>query len=307
MSLTSLQLEERLNYICGSDSAVICGVSKWGNIIELWQEKIRQRIPKDISDNPHVKAGNFLESAVREWFEHETNLSVKLDGNLLKHPTIPYIAGNIDGRIGDDAIFEAKTSSSELGWGEQGENKIPDHYLLQVSHYMLVTDTKRAYVAVLIRGSDFRHYVIERNMKLEGMMIKKYEKFWNAVKTEIAPDASTGQEVLSLYGYESIQEPVIANGDMQEDIDKLEQLRVTIKESEDMKKKIEDKIKIYMGQKDTLLSTSGKIVATWKQTRETSRFDASAFKKENEQLYKKYTKACSSQRRFVIKQLNEGL
>jgi len=307
MSLTSLQLEERLNYICGSDSAVICGVSKWGNIIELWQEKIRQRTPKDISDNPYVKAGNFLEPSVIKWFESETGIEVTIDNNLIVHPTIPYLAGNIDGRVEDDAIFEAKTSSSELGWGEQGENKIPDHYLLQVSHYMMVTNTQKAYVAVLIRGSDFRHYVIDRNLKLEEMMLKKYEKFWHAVKTETAPEVSTGQEVLSLYGYASVQEPIIANGDIQEEIDKLEELKITIKESEEKKQKIEDKIKIYMGQNDTLLSTSGKIVATWKQTRETSRFDAPTFKKENEQIYKKYIKSCSSQRRFVIKQPNEGL
>lgn len=307
MSLNSDQLEARLDYICGSDSAVICGVSKWGNAIELWQEKTRQKTPKDISDNPYVKAGNFLESSVRKWFESETGIKVSIDNNLIVHKTIPYLAGNIDGRIGEDAIFEAKTSSSEIGWGEQGENKIPDHYLLQVSHYMMVTNTQKAYVAVLIRGSDFRHYVIERNLKLEAMMLRKYEKFWNSVKTETAPEVSTGQEVLSLYGYESIQEPITANGDMQVEIEKLEDLKIKIKESEIKKQEIEDKIKIYMGQKDTLLSTSGKIVATWKQTRETSRFDASAFKKENEKLYMKYIKPCSAQRRFVVKQPNEGL
>lgn len=302
MSLTEHQLEERLDYICGSDAAVICGVSPWGNIVKLWQEKTRQICHEDISDKPYIKAGNFLEPAVRSWFEDETGLKVIIHKPMIVHKTIPYLAGNIDGKVGDDAIFEAKTASYDEGWGLSGENRIPDHYLLQVSHYMMVADVKKAHIAVIIRGNDFRYYTIERNPKLEEMMLRKYKEFWKCVTKNIAPTPSNGEEVLSLYGYTSIEEQIIADYTIQEELQRLENVKESIKKATDLKDKLEDKIKIYMGQKDTLLSSSGKIVATWKQAQESRRFDLLTFKTENEDLYNKYTKTCSASRRFIFKQ-----
>jgi putative phage-type endonuclease len=306
MSLTSEQLEERLNYICGSDAAVICGVSPWGNIVQLWQEKTRQIHRKDISDNPYIKAGNFLEPAVKAWFEHETGLKVTIDNNLIVHPEIPYLAGNIDGRVGDDAIFEAKTASHDEGWGQTNHNQIPDHYLLQISHYMLVANVQKAHVAVLIRGNDFRYYTIERNPKLEEMMLRKYREFWKCVTKNIAPTPSNGAEVLSLYGYRSIEDQVTADNDIEENLEKLNHVRESIKKASELKDKLEDKIKIYMGQKDTLLTTSGKIAATWKEAAESRRFDMQAFKEENEELHNKYVKTGAASRRFIFKQQQEG-
>ncbi len=306
MSLTEKQLDERLDFICGSDAAVICGVSPYSNQIQLWQEKTRQIKAKDISDKPSVKAGNFLESAVRKWFESETGLEVTIDERLIIHEDIPYMAGHIDGWVGEDAIFEAKTTSYEHGWGEHGDNTIPDHYLCQVAHYMAVCDVKKAYVAVLIRGTDFRYYIIERNPKLEEMLIRKQKEFWNCVKKNIAPLPMSGQEVISLHGYKSINEPVLADGEINELVINLKDIRQTEDELSKRKKVIEDKIKVFMGEKDTLLDLNGRIAITWKGAVPSKRFDANAFKASNEEEYSKYIRECSSSRRFLIKQ-PEGL
>jgi len=306
MSFTFEQQEQRLNHICGSDAAVICGISPWNNIIKLWQEKTRLKVSEDISDDPRVKAGIMLEPIVRAWFEDVTGLKVDVHAEFIEHGTLSFLGGHVDGLVGDDAIFEAKTAGYDDGWGAQGENIIPDHYLMQVAHYMMITDRKKAYVAVLIRGSDFRHYVIERNYQLEKMIINQYKKFWENVLTNIAPEPKNGDEVLSLYGYKSIAEPIVADGDIQNDLDTLENIKQTLKKANEVKDKLEDRIKIYMGQKDTLLTLNGKIAATWKQAQESVRFDLTAFKKENKELHDKYVKSSTASRRFVLKQ-QEGL
>ena len=306
MSLTREQLDERLNYICGSDAAVICGISPYNNKIQLWQEKTKQITPKDISDKPCIKAGNFLEPAVREWFESETGMKVTTDPRLLIHESIPYMAGHIDGWVGTDAIFEAKTAAYDYGWGEQGDNIIPDHYLCQVAHYMAVTDVNKAYVAVLIRGTDFRYYLIERNKKLEEMLLRTQSEFWNCVKKNIAPTPTSGDEVISLHGYRSISESMVADGEINELLISLKDLRLNEANIAKNKKAIEDKIKVFMGEKDTLLDQNGKIAITWKGTASSKRFDANAFREENKDEYSKYIREVSSSRRFLIKQ-QEGL
>jgi len=306
MSLTAKQLEQRLDYICGSDAAVICGISPYNNKIKLWQEKTRQIHSEDISHKACIKAGNFLEPAIRTWFEEETGLKVTLDPNLIIHKDVPYMAGNIDGWVGDDAIFEAKTASYDIGWGEQGENTIPDIYLCQVAHYMAVCDVKRAYVAVLIRGNDFRHYVIDRNKKLEEMILRTQKSFWDCVRTRVAPRPMSGAEVISLHGYKSIKEPVVADGTIQQSLLTLEEIKQTIKKLDVQKQEVEDKIKIFMGQNDTLLSQSGKIAVTWKSAKSTKRFDAISLREDDIETYSKYIKEFSASRRFVLK-TKEGL
>jgi putative phage-type endonuclease len=302
MSLSQNQLNERLNYICGSDAAVICGVSPYANHIELWQEKTRQITPKDISHKACIKAGNFLEPAVRSWFEAETGLKVTTDDRLIVHDKIPFMAGHIDGWVGTDSIFEAKTSSYDYGWGETGTGDIPDHYLCQVAHYMAVCDVKKAYVAVLIRGTDFRFYVIERNMKLEEMLIRKQEEFWECVKKNYPPRILSGQEVISLHGYKSVEESLVATGEISELLINLRDIRLEEDRMSKTKKDLEDKIKVFMGEKDTLLDLSGKIAVIWKSSKPTKRFDATRFKEDNEREYSKYVKECSASRRFLIKQ-----
>lgn len=304
--LTQEQLEERLNYICGSDCATILGLNPYSNKVKLWQEKTGNITPEDISNKPYVKAGNFLEPAIRAWFEAETGLKVTLEPNLIVHPLLPWMAGNIDGRINEHEILEIKTTSCDRGWGKQGENKIPDNYLCQITHYMAVTCAKVCHVAVLIRGTDFRTYRFERNIELEDIVIEKEQKFWELVQKKECPEVTNADEILSLHGYHSDATSVVADADIDMSLQILDNVRVALKSIEEEKKKIEDKIKIFMGKNDTLLGVDGKIAVTWKACAPSKRFDSNAFKKENESEYFKYVKPCESSRRFVIK-TTEGL
>lgn len=303
MSLTAEQLEQRLDYITGSDASVICGVSPWGNIVDLWRQKLRLTQAPDISSNTHVKAGNYLEPAVRQWFCDEAAKDVETDAAFIIHPNIPYMAGNIDGRIkGENAIFEAKTTARADNWGEQGEFLIPDYYLCQVAHYAACEkDCERAYIAVLIRGSDFRWYTYERNDKLEQMIIEKEAKFWDCIKKEQAPEPRNSDEVISLYGYQCKDEPVIADGDLSIAVDELRDTKAIIKDAQDKQKKLEDKIKVYMTDKSTLLNIDGKIAATWKVSKPRKTFDSKALELDNRELYEKYTKEGKPSRRFLLK------
>lgn len=302
MSLTTEQLEARLGYITGSDAAVICGVSPWGNIIDLWRYKCRLAQAPDISQSPFVKAGNYLEPAIRKWFVDETGKEVILEPNLIVHKDIDFLAGNIDGRLtNESAILEIKTTSRPDGWGDDGENIIPFHYLCQISHYMAVCDVDRSYVAVLIGGNDFRIYTIERNKRLEIVLIQKELEFWECVKTETPPEPRTGEEVLSLYGAETLPAPLIADGHIQELLEGLRECKRNIAVYEEKSTHLEDCIKVYMGKNDSLLDLAGMPAISWKSAKGAMRFDSKKFSEENQALYEKYLKQSNPTRRFLIK------
>ncbi len=306
--LTEEQLEQRLNYICGSDCATILGLNPWSNRVKLWQEKTRQIVSDDISHKPAVKAGNFLEPAIREWFQSETGLKVTEEPNMIIHPLHKWMAGNIDGWVGEDKkeILEIKTTSCDKGWGKQGENKIPDNYLCQISHYMAVTCAEVCHVAVLIRGTDFRTYRYTRNIELEDIIIEKEQEFWKLVKDGNPPEPLTSDEIVSFHGYHAVKESVMANEEIQKNIELLQEVKKKLKLVEEEKLTLEGKIKLFMGQNDTLVDQNGKIAATWCAPYESKRFDSNKLKKDNPDMYKDYIKLCKYPRKFSLK-TNEGL
>jgi len=305
--LTKEQLENRINYIGGSDAPIILGLSNYKNRVELWQEKTGQIEPRDISDNPYVKAGNFLEPSIRTWFEHETGLKISHENEFYEHPEHDFIGGHIDGWIkSENAIFEAKTAASDKLWGTIESNEIPDPYLVQITHYMAITGAAKAYVAVLIRGVDFRYYVIERNKKLEDLVIEAERAFWNLVMNNNPPEPLTAGEFISLNGYKCIKEPIVATNEVEDCLKNLDQVNLKLSSLAKQKEYLSDKIKVFMGQRDTLTESTGKILATWKETKPSIRFDVEAFKKDRPEDYINYTKTCSGSRRFIVK-TNEEL
>lgn len=303
MSLTEQQKEQRLNFITGSDAAVICGVSPWGNIIDLWREKCRLKEQEDISDLPHVKAGIMLEPAVANWFEHETGKLCEIDTNFQIHKSIPWMGGNIDRRItGEDAILECKTSSNAAAWGADGDNSIPDYYLCQVAHYSAVCDIERAYVAVLLHGKDFRWYTYERNIKLEEKLIEKEREFWECVQNGIPPTPRTNAEIISLYTQSTSIDPINAHETIEIVCAQLKSLKAEIKDLDGRKEELEAIIKGYMKDKATLLSADGtRKLATWSNARGAIRFDANALAKDQPTLYSFYLRQHKPTRKFLIK------
>jgi putative phage-type endonuclease len=298
-------VKDRMDYIGGSDAPILMGLSPYENSIDLWRLKTGQIQPKDLSDNKYVKAGIMLEPAIIKWFEDETGLNVVNNNVFYFHKEHEFIAGHLDGWIeSENAVFEAKTSSSDKGWGPKGSNQIPDHYLIQISHYMLVTGADKAYIAVLIRGIDFRYYVINKNERLQEIILQKEIAFWQKVQSNIIPDPLNNREIISLNEYKSTDGSVCADTDIQSCIERLEQVNFQMSVLSDEKDKLSDRIKVFMGEKDTLLDINGKIAATWKGAKQSRRFDLEAFKKDKPDEFMNYNKSFNSSRRFLIK-INE--
>jgi putative phage-type endonuclease len=302
MALTELQLQERMHYIGGSDASTICGVNPYGNIIELWQEKLGLKEIEDISDKPSIRAGNYLEPVVAQWFQDDTNKLVEIANKTFYHKTIPYMAANIDRRLTDEkAILECKTASRDDNWGADADNTIPDYYMCQLAHYCAVCDVDLAYIAVLIRGSDFRWYTYHRNQKLEDMIIKKEKEFWDCVKNEIPPVPRTPDEIISLYSQATDEEPLIIDEDIEEYLEQLIVNKQNLKSLDGAIKICETRIKAYMKNHDILHDRKGKPCVTWRNSKGAVRFNAKKFAEEHEKLYEQYLYTGKPTRTFRIK------
>jgi putative phage-type endonuclease len=301
--LNAQQLLDRLNYITGSDAAVICGLSPFKTKASLWLEKTKRQEQEDISNANYIKFGNYMEEGVAKWFEAESGkkLCEKSD-SLLIHPEHKWMAGNIDFRLKfENAILECKTALTADGWGD-GENIIPPAYLMQVAHYCAVGGFDKAYIAVVFSMTrEMRWYEYERNMELESKLINLEKDFWfNHVLADVAPEPQNEEDVLALYKT-TTETPAIASEEVVEKVYELKDIKKQKKEMEFKEKECRDKITSFMKDCSAIVDASGNILVTYKMTAAGERFDVKSFSAENPVIYKEYTKPSQPQRRLLVK------
>jgi putative phage-type endonuclease len=302
--ITEQQRQARTSGIFGSDAAAICGKSPWKTPMDIWLEKTGRVEPEDISDKAAVKAGNYLEPVITKWFTDENpHLVVVPESHTFVSPMYKWMQGHLDGIIYQDeqpvGVFEAKTTNAfnKDAW----DDRVPDDYLLQVTHYMAVSGLSCAHMAVLIGGNDFRQFYFKRNMDLENLLVAKERHFWEEyVLKDIAPPLKTEADAIALYP-ESVAKEVMVCNDIHETVRQLRMVKAQIKDWESHEKALRDKVCAYMGDADMLVDAAHNPLVTWRSTKGSSKFDEKMFAREQEETYLKYIVNVPGHRRMLIK------
>lgn len=301
----NISREDWLNFrnkgIGGSDVAALCGINKYKSSVELWMEKTGQIKPKESGEAAYW--GTKMEPIIREEFTTRTNLKVNIVNSILKHEKYDFMLANIDGIVYDtkfgNCIFEAKTASAFKQ--SQWEKSIPEEYMLQIQHYMAITNFKAAYIAVLIGGNQFIYKLIRRDEELIDMIIKIENDFWNHVCANTPPkiDGSEASTELLNRLYPSCMEnsKIILPDEALNILNQYNLYKEKEKEVSEMKNEAANKLKSMIGDNETAVVKNW--IITWK-TIYSEKFDSKKLKKEEPELYKKYT-VKSSFRRLNIK------
>lgn len=174
--------------IGGSLVGTIAGLNKWESGYTAWA-KYTGKIPNEVPDSPAMEWGRRLESVVMDKFQDEhPNLEIMREVGTWQNLERPYQIANPDGiamdPFGNLAVIEIKTARFPDDW-DQG---VPLYYLTQVQWYLSCLGIQRAYVAVLIGGSDYREYEIEADHFQQMADIALVEQFLDAVAKDKAPD-----------------------------------------------------------------------------------------------------------------------
>ncbi len=294
-------LRLRRQGIGGSDASVVCGINRYKSPIELWLDKTDQLPYQEAGEAAYW--GTILEPLVASEFTKRTGIEVNRQKQLLQSKEYPFMLANLDGICEDldhgTCIFEAKTASAYKA-GEW-EDTIPDEYMLQIQHYMAVTEYKGAYISVLIGGNTFKWRFIERDEELIAMLIQLESEFWSYVQSETPPpldgsDASV--KFLADRFPNSVPKSQIALPDTAVNlIAEYTAVSEQIKTVTEQKQKAENLLKEMLG--DNEIGTVGDKIITWKSVSQ-ERLDSKTLKTEHPTLFKKYSNK-TSYRRFSIK------
>jgi len=302
MGLSQQQIEVRATGLGGSDAAAAVGLSRWKSRYQLWLEKTGHAEPFTGNDATHW--GNMLEPIVRQEYANRTGLSIITPGETLKHPDFPFVLANIDGIVPDDRIVECKTGRPSNDWGEPGTSEIPEEYVLQVQHYLMVTQLPRADVPVLLGGNDFRIYHIEADGETQALLLQGEREFWELVQRNEPPEPETPEDIRRRWP-KSQDKPRIASGEIAAELQHLLIINRAHKENEERIERMKADIQKYLGECDTLVDERGRKLATWKTAKGATRFDAKAFEQAHPDLYREFCRPTEGSRRFLLKEIDE--
>lgn len=309
VSTVNLDKSEWLRYrkqgVTGTDAAAIVGMHPYCSAFDVYQDKITDEI-EDI-DNESMRQGRDLEEYVAIRFGEETGMKVRRARAIYRNEQHPWLLADFDRLIvGQRAGLECKTVSpySADKWAN---GKTPEHYVLQVQHYLAVSGFDCWYIAALIFGTELVIRKIERDEELIRNLITIEERFWNhnVIGRNIPdPDGSKAySEVLKTQYFNCRKDNEIQLFGLEEDIRRREELNELLKKLEKEKNCIDQKIQLQLGQSDAVYATAGKYRIAWTPTIQ-KRINTDRLKTEQPELYNQYLYEIYS-KRFSVKEMHE--
>ena len=288
--------------IGGSDVSAVCGLNKYKSQFQLWAEKTGNY--DEEPDNEFIYWGKALEPVIRSEFIKRTGFTITTCPVILQHPQYPFMLANIDGIVNTNEgnfIFEAKTASAYLIDEWNIENYVPYQYMLQIQHYMAVTDMQGAYIAALIGGNHFCYHFIKRDAELINMIITLERQFWGYVENNTPPpiDGSEAAKnyINSLFPDVKTTESIVLNDSCLKYVDDFEKYQEQENHYRELKEQSSNELKILIGDNESAV-ISDKIIS-WKNI-SSDRLDTKRLSLELPEIYDKYLNK-TAYRRFAVK------
>ena len=271
---------DRNLYIGGSDLAIIMGISPFKSRFDLLLEKAGYK-ENDFTGNEYTEFGHIIEPKIRDYInETEKDKFTEnkiIDGDLRYHS---------DG-VNKTTVLEIKSTS-------QIKENVEDYkiYLVQLLLGMQMNNKKKGKLAVYERSNDFNTEFDKERLTIYDINIKDYK--------ELLEDINLAIEQFRIDLEKVKENPFITEEDLQpkevielsNQILALEEHLTIYKRIEKEQKELKNKLKSAMqehGIKKWTTPNGTKITLVDDgEDKEIEVFNEDNFKKDNEELYKKY-------------------
>jgi putative phage-type endonuclease len=183
--------------IGGSDIGAVMDLNPWKSAYTLWAEKTGL-ISDQVDPSMPMRLGTAFEAPIRNLFR-ELN-----EGWLTVHETgtwqsvaNPKLKANPDGII---EWADGKLGILEIKFTRQYWDELPEHYNLQVQHYLEVLGLDKG-IVVAVAGGDYKEFEVCKDETLIESIKDAVEAFYGFVNANKPPDYDGSDST-----YESVRE-----------------------------------------------------------------------------------------------------
>lgn len=297
-------LKLRQKGIGGSDAGAVAELNPWKSKMQIFLEKTGQIEQPEAGEA--AEWGQRLEDVVAKAFAKKTGLKVQRSNKLYIHPKHPFMIGNVDRLVTDEnkrrGVLECKTASAWLADEWEGET-FPEHYLIQLQHYLAVLGVDYGFFAVLIGGNTFRYKYVERNENIIKYLIQLESQFWNEHVLTGIPPSMDGSEASTdllnqLYPASKPNTSIVLPSEAGDVIQNLRRAQEKVKAAEAELDACKNQVKAWMEDSETAYYNDEKVF-TWK-TAERTNLDSKALKAKHPDIYEQFAKT-TQYRSFLVK------
>ncbi len=321
MALSPEIQERRRKGISATDAAPILGISPWKSAADVWLEKKKPELIEQ-KESSFLYWGTRHEQTIAEEYAKITCQDLE-PSRLVTNPKIPWLMCSPDRLIkGKKKGVECKTASERnaRSWGPTGTDRVPQHYLIQCFHSMMVTNIPEWDLAVLIGGNDFRIYHLFADKELMKTIFQQEDEFNRRfIVGNETPKFDWGKSVAEFVRRkypqhkDGVEFNVDENGDdvlKQALIDLLSarSSKATVKKIEDTQKTL---IQAYLRESETLNWIEKGLKITWRNVKDSVKIDwRMVFEEmfpvsvlsadEKKKIIDRHTEIKSGVRRFMV-------
>lgn len=294
-------LEARRKGIGGSDAAAVLGHNPFRGAYAVWADKLGH---SDDVDSEATRQGRDLEEYVARRFAAESGKRVCRVNTMLSHPDHPWMLANIDRRVvGERAGLECKTSR-DIHMTRYRNGDYPMEYYVQCMHYLAVTGYARWYLAVLVYGTEFKVFEIQRDEDDIRRIIEAERGFWeHNVLTGIAPPADgtrgTDDALKRLYPAAATECRAAEDPGL---LIELWNAKQELKRIKELEKALTNRVKAQMGDAERMGSDAH--LAVWRNTSRTD-YDLTALQRDHPNINLDGYKLIANSRTFTLQE-NKG-
>lgn len=300
-------LKHREQGIGSSEVGTILGLNPWETPYQLWRRKMG--IDPAKQENFAMKAGHYLEDAVSRFYSDETGKDIikASEGDWLivsnekpfmrVSPDRTFWLPNMPKNRFNKGILECKTTQMQID-----ADDLPKHWFCQLQYQLGVAELKVGALAWLTAGREFGYKDIAFDAEFFAWMAEEVERFWvDHIVNKQEPAATEVSDIILKYPKHVKGETLMADTQLLEAYDELKELKKQKSECESRIKELEDEFKMAMGECESVTTSDGKTLCTWKASAASMTFDAKALQKAEPDVYERYQVEKAGTRRFLLK------
>ena len=179
-------------------------------------------------------------------------------------------------------------------------NRIPPADYAQILHEATVHRVDRVILAVLFGGQNFETFEFTISDSQKEELIKDMAKFWAAVATKTPLEAENTEQTKLIYAQDA-GTSIVAIQPIEKAAEALKFIKEEIKRLEEKEEHLLTALQNHMQWSSELVSFDGKVLATWKNSKGSKRFDAKLFQAQHPDIYEKFVAETAGSRRFLLK------
>ena len=265
-------------------------------------EKLGLKERPDLSDIEAVQMGHVMQPIIGRLAQDKLKIELKDADYALTHPKEAWLRSHFDFISADGkTLVEAKNYNAAVRNKFDSEaNIIPAADMAQLVHEAACHNVERIVLAVLFGGQNFETFEFNISEAQKEQLIKDMARFWGAVATKTPLEPETTEQTKLIYAQDK-GTSIVAPQPIEKAAEALKYVKEQIKQLEEKEEQLLTALQSHMQWCSELTSFDGRVLATWKNTKPSKRFDSKLFQAQMPDLYEKFMVETPGVRRFLIK------